>query len=273
MPMDAHFCDSTLLQEHPGSGLDHSMKALGIALVGRFGYRVTRLDSRVEIDSAWGPNILLYALRDLGHQVARPLRIVQIGAHDGSDQDPLQPFLLEQDCDAVLIEPMDHPYKALSERYKDHPRIHTLQAAITDTPGTQEIFYITDAQGNPDLTLFTSFDRNTVAANLRKQQARHTGFANHNIRSQTINARTLKSVLSSHDMIEVDAVIVDAEGYDHRIVTSFLEDGIEPKIIRFEYCNLSRRNFFALRDLLRARDYEITRVGIDIYCQKTGLLR
>lgn len=29
-----------------------SMKALGIALIERFGYRVTRLDSRIEIDSA-----------------------------------------------------------------------------------------------------------------------------------------------------------------------------------------------------------------------------
>lgn len=217
--------------------------------------------------------MLLHALRDLGHQMARPLRIVQIGAHDGSDQDPLQPFLLEQDCDAVLIEPMDHPYKVLSERYKDHPRIHTLQAAITDTPGTQEIFYITDAEGKPDLTLFTSFERKTVEANLRKQQARQADFADHEVRSKTITARTLKSVLSNHDMVEIDAVIVDCEGYDHRIVTSFLEDGIEPKIIRLEYCNLSRRNFFALRDLLRARNYEIARVGIDIYCQKAGLLR
>lgn len=249
------------------------MKNAVKGLLHRFGYQIIRLDSRIEIDSAWGPNILIYALEDLARKSRDPLTIVQIGANDGSDQDPLVSFLHTHDCKAILIEPMDHPFSILQELYSEHPTIHAVQAAVSDRPGIMDIHYIVDASENPDLTLFSSLDRSTVQRNLRAVQAERSGYDDHRIATKTLQTRTLGSILSEHAMENVDAVIVDVEGFDHKIVQGFLNDGVEPRIIRFEYCNLSRQDFNATRDLLLAKGYEIVRSGIDIYCQKVGLLR
>lgn len=238
-----------------------------------FGYTITRLDSRVEIDCAWGPNILLYALEDLANRSSKPLKIVQIGAHDGSDQDPLQPFLLGHNCEAILIEPMEHPYTALASRYCEKENIHTIQAAISDRDASMEMHYIVDEAGNPDLTLFSSFSRNTIERNLVSAQESNPNLRGHRIRSKVIKARTLKSVLRDYGMQSVDAIVLDTKGLDHKIVQSFLNDGVEPRIIRFEYCNLSLRDFDYIKNILLGKGYEIARVGIDIYCQKVGLLR
>jgi FkbM family methyltransferase len=243
------------------------------SLAGRLGYEITRLDSHIEIDSPWGPNILLYALNDLAQHSSDPLTIVQIGANDGSDQDPLQPFLVTTACQAVLIEPMEHPFSRLQARYAGSPHIHTLQVAISDVPGETAFHYITDADGAPDLTLFSSFDRDTVERNLQAAKQSEPRYDGHRVETKIIEAKTLKTVLEDLGIARVDAVVVDVEGFDDSIVTSFLNDGVEPKIIRFEYCNLSRRSFRALSDLLRAKGYEISRVGIDVFCQKVGLLR
>ena len=92
------------------------MKDLIKRLLRHSGYEVTRLDSRIEVDCAWGPNVLLFALDELAaRDPAKRLNVVQIGANDGSDQDPLQSFLLDRNCEAILIEPMDQPFAALSE--------------------------------------------------------------------------------------------------------------------------------------------------------------
>lgn len=235
------------------------------------GYEIARLDSLVEIDSPWGPNILLYALRDLAARRAEPLKIVQIGAHDGSDQDPLRAYLAAHDCRALLIEPMDVPYAALAQRYADVPGVHVLQTAISDRNGAMEMHYIADERGEPDLTLFSSLDRGTVERNLRSRGRPSSG--EYRILSREIAVRTLRSVLEEHRMEDPDAVVLDTEGFDARIVKDFLNDGVEPKVIRFEYCNLSRRDFGEVRALLVDRGYEIVRSGIDIYCQKAGLLR
>lgn len=250
------------------------MKNLIKRLLRHSGYEVTRLDSRIEVDCAWGPNVLLFALEELAaRNPAKRLNVVQIGANDGSDQDPLQSFFLDRNCEAILIEPMDQPFAALSAKYRGKDNLHTLQAAISERDETMDMHYIVDGAGEPALTLFSSLDRDTVERNLASAKREDATLADHSIRTKAIAARRLRSVLGEFAMQDVDAVVVDTEGFDHKIVRSFLEDGVEPQIIRLEYCNMSRRDFYALRELLLARGYEIARVGIDLYCQKGGLLR
>lgn len=236
------------------------------------GYEICKLDSRVEIDCAWGPNVLLFALNELASSTQEKLKIVQIGANDGGNQDPLVPFLQSHDCDAILIEPMDQPYAALAERYSNSRHVQSLQAAIGDSAGVMDMYYIVDASGEPDLTLYSSLDHAKVARILAGR-IKQTCYKHHSIRSKQVEIRTLGSVLDEFGFSEVDVVVVDVEGFDHRIVSNFLSQGIEPKIIRFEYCNMTKRNFHELRSLLLAKEYELVRVGIDIYCQKKGLLR
>lgn len=249
------------------------MKKILRGLAARFGYTIGRWDARVEVESISGPNLLLYALQDLAGRSPGPLRVVQIGANDGSEEDPLQEFLSRDDCEAILIEPMDHPFAVLAERYAGRPSIRTVQAAISDKPGVMEMHYIADAEGTPALTLYSSFDLGTVERNLAVRQKGNPDLSGHRIRTKTIQARTLKDILTEFDFGDVDAVVVDAEGFDHRIVGGFLRDGVEPRIIRFEYTNLTIREFSDIRRLLKDKGYEIARVGIDMYCQKAGLLR
>ncbi|NCQ23941.1 MAG: hypothetical protein COW54_14525 [Rhodobacteraceae bacterium CG17_big_fil_post_rev_8_21_14_2_50_63_15] len=249
------------------------MKQIAKDLLDKLGYAVINLNSFVETDCKWGPNILVYALNDLSTRQSKPLKIVQIGANDGSEDDPLEQFLARNDCTAILIEPMDHPFAALKEKYLHRDNIHTVQSAINDIAEDLIIHYIADGSGKPDLSVYSSTDRDLVETHLNWQKQNHSGLERHTVLSKAIRAETVKSVLERFDMTAVDAIVVDAEGLDHKIVQGFLRDGIEPKIIRFEFRNMSRRNFHETRAMLLERGYEIARSGIDIYCQKAGLLR
>jgi hypothetical protein len=76
---------------------------------------------------------------------------------------------------------------------------------------------------------------------------------------------TLEMLLSKWRITHVDLLVVDAEGYDLRIVRQVLKLSSYPEIILFEHSNLSNAERESALSLLKA-DYNIQDVGIDFLC-------
>ncbi|MDH5377404.1 MAG: hypothetical protein OEX00_03675, partial [Gammaproteobacteria bacterium] len=76
---------------------------------------------------------------------------------------------------------------------------------------------------------------------------------------------TLKMLLDKWGVDQIDVLVVDAEGYDWKIVTQAIEMGLRPEVILFEHSNLNPEEKSDVFRLLES-DYHVDDVGIDFLC-------
>lgn len=65
--------------------------------------------------------------------------ILQIGASDGYDFDPLYEYIYTSRCQAYLVEPAEASYSALQALHQKNPRVRCFNCTITDLSGTIEM--------------------------------------------------------------------------------------------------------------------------------------
>ena len=72
--------------------------------------------------------------------------ILQIGASDGSRNDPLRPYLQEPNAllRAALVEPLPTAFKCLQNLYGPDPRLVLINAAIDEKRGNRKIYTTTE---------------------------------------------------------------------------------------------------------------------------------
>ncbi len=66
-------------------------------------------------------------------------KVIQVGANDGKSDDFLFKFL-NQDIDAILIEPIDGAFKKLEENCKSFNKVKCLNKAVDLTSGEKKIY-------------------------------------------------------------------------------------------------------------------------------------
>ena len=117
--------------------------------------------------------------------------------------------------------------------------------------------------GMSGLILLDLYDRSHVVTSLGSEAARLDKF----IVETRVPVVTLKALLDKWKIQSVDALVVDAEGHDWKIVRQALEIGLKPDVILFEHNNLSDTE---RQDACRMPDseYSVEDVGIDYLCVK-----
>jgi len=156
------------------------------------------------------------------------LTFMQIGAFDGVGDDDLRELVFTHHLRGVLIEPQPVAFARLQNTYRDQPQVRLLQAAVAEREGTRELFC---RRGG--ISMAASFDRGHL---------RRHGVADRNIDTQLVACHTVESALRAAGLERVDLVQIDAEGYDWPIIQSIDLAKLRPRIIRFEYGNMHRRD-------------------------------
>lgn len=191
-----------------------------------------------------------------------PTRIVQIGASDGSRNDPLRSYLEVPNLllEAVLVEPLPVAFKALQHLYQSDARITLINAAIDEKKGSRLIYTITDDCPYVADQL-TSFDRKHLLSNGVK--ARH-------IREVTVETITLDEMLNRCGFNSIDLMQVDTEGFDHIIVKLALELDEEkrPKTLNFEHNHIPQKAIPELFQHLKNCGYQWTNCDWDTFCRR-----
>ena len=75
--------------------------------------------------------------------------------------------------------------------------------------------------------------------------------------SETIQCTTLKKLLNKHHISALDLLLVDTEGHDFVVVKQIGDLEFRPRIVVFEHKLLSRSDFKACIDRLRALGYQL----------------
>jgi len=194
------------------------------------------------------------------------VRLIQIGAGDGTRDDPVAPQLAAfPDWSAALVEPVPHLAEALRRRYAGRDSVAVIEAVCTPDA----------AEGEAD---FYSV-RKTFAATLNPDDRRsgmsvrsRASLASHGLSTEDIAvgfelmrrpAVTLEFIARQQPEGRVNAIVVDAEGDDIAILRSLDLLTCRPELILFKTTYQDPDSLAHYRVLLSNLGYLFVKLGND----------
>jgi FkbM family methyltransferase len=215
------------------------------------GYRIERV---VDVGDA-KLNVFELVARDLMRRIPDPF-FLQIGAHDGVDDDPIHPLVTRYGWQGLLVEPQPDVFAQLVRNYHGVPRLDFANAAIADHDGTATLYAPAEGPTQSAGTCLVSFSEAVLRRRIGPTAP---------IREMHVPALTMRSLLAQYNVARVDLLQIDTEGYDFEVLKMLDDCEIKmPRLIRFEYVNLTINERKLCIEHLVARGYEMLVDGIDI---------
>ena len=195
---------------------------------------------------------------------------VQIGAHDGTQLDPLRWAILATDWHGVLVEPVPYVFERLRLRYGGCPRLQLENVAVSTSDEPMSFFYVPET-GDDVWNWYDalgSFRRDVVLS--------HTEFIEdiaERVEEMTVPCATFDQVCDRNGLVTVDVVQVDTEGFDLTILESIDLDRYRPAIVMIEELHLSDDEKGRARQLVTEHGYEWFADGMDLVSVRSEVLR
>ena len=170
------------------------------------------------------------------------LTIIQIGAHKGYDDltDIVKSYNPNEIDKLILIEPQKEFNNHLTDCYKDYNFII-------------ENYIINDNKDEKKIKFYSCHeDKNKEISSINKEHLiKHNQF---NFIENEFDCITLNEILVKYDIINLDILFIDAEGFDDKIIKSI--DFEQFNINKIFYENLHINND-VISDFLMSKNYEI----------------
>ena len=178
---------------------------------------------------------------------------LQIGANDGFTGDPLNPLIRRADTRwrGVLVEPVAHLFAQLSERYGDNPALRLERAAIGETDGTTIIHRL---ETGPADSLFLE-QIPSLDPVLLQRNAGQFGRTETATVGEEVPSLSVATLLKRHAITQLDLLVIDAEGWDWRILRQFNLQTLRPKLILYEHQHLTAEEREQAHRLLAGSKY------------------
>jgi len=206
-------------------------------------------------------------VKSLSPTARSSLRILQIGANDGVQEDPIFETIIKYKITADLIEPIPFYFKELEKNYENCSWVTCHNVAISTIDGYQEMSWL---RYNNDLPLWMK-GLNTFDPTKNFLGTGHGGrklgkdmrsgeewkYAENNIEKINVKTFTLNSFLKNNNITKIDLFITDTEGYDGKIFNQLDLSVFSPKIILMETHSLGDEENFTIDNKLLTNGYEI----------------
>ncbi len=213
------------------------------------------------------------AFADFFSRRNHPLTVVQIGANDGFNHDPIHKFIKRDKWQGVLLEPQPDVYHQYLERlHKNSPGINTLNAALDYQDGSSTIYRVSFSKARW-ATGLTSFDRavveKAVISDYVKDCARREGVdipakIEDRIEAIPIKAISPRTLLEKYNISSIDWLQIDTEGFDFEIIKMFNIGITQPSVIVFEHFQFSDEERKKCFDHLHEHGYQLKQYGRDV---------
>ena len=251
------------------------------ALADRMGYEVRRKRARpLELELSHFESCLHLLMG-----VQSDVNIVQVGANDGSVNDPLYAFTsrFPDRSRVILVEPQRHLIPYLEENYRFHGAKYIFNGAIG--PARELKLYriskdcwselvVPHAEGWPIYrapTGITSADYEHVATWLSHHYRGSLPLSDV-IETVTVEAMDVCTLLRRAQLFSrLDVLQVDAESFDDEVIFASNIAELRPLIINFELAHLSAIKASALRCFLADQGYRVSAHGRDGLAIRTEL--
>lgn len=190
--------------------------------------------------------------------------VVQIGAHDASQLDPLNRYIRTRGWRGILVEPIPFVFERLRSNYSDVEGLIFENVAIAQSDGQRELYFIpptTEPGLPPWYDALASFRRDILAA--------HKEFIadiDDRIQSMNVPCLTFDSLCNRHGVEEIDVIQIDTEGYDLEILRMVDFDRYRPTLVQFEELHMTSVVRQEAQELLARHGFESLSNGMDCIC-------
>lgn len=162
--------------------------------------------------------------------------ILQIGANDGKDNDPLHRVLTRYGWPALLMEPQPDVFRRLTENYLGEKNVQLINCAIADHDGAGKLYRL-----HRDFHQYYPHRPDGLASFSAKHVLKHLP-PNQRIPEALsaieVNLRSFSSIYLEYAITQVDALVIDTEGFDWDILELFDVPLRLPSIIQYEWQHL-----------------------------------
>ena len=190
--------------------------------------------------------------------------IVQIGANDGINNDPIHKFIKRDHWHGVLLEPQKFVFeKYLKPLYRKTKGITVLNAALDYNDGYKPIYKIAISNSRW-ATGLTSFNRKileeAVKSGYIERQARKEGChlpenKDEYIAEESVECICTETLLKRTGIERTDWLQIDTEGFDFEIIKMFNIGVNRPTVIVYENLHLSQTDREECINHLRINGY------------------
>lgn len=197
-------------------------------------------------------NILDIYFRNLNEE---EIYVIVIGANNGELTDFLSTYLALPNVKGILVEPVNYLFKELQERYGDNKKFHLENSAVYRSNRKKNIFRINRSENLPEWSSgLGSFNKGNLI--LHKTDIPNIGSQ---VVKELVNCITFDSLMTKYNVERINILQIDTEGYDYDIIKLIDFDRFRPDIILLEYLHLTYYQYFAVINLLRAKNYRVYR--------------
>ena len=217
--------------------------------------------------------LLIAEVRKTYARAGKDMVVLQIGANDGIQDDPLHQFILNNKCEAHLLEPVPRYFKDLVKNYKKAKYVNCHNCAIAEYSGKKKMSVANHKEGIPlwvkgcstfdeSKNVFSGYGGLHLRTSV--QDAGDDLLYQELLENKTeeeVAVLTLDDFLHTNDIDVIDIFITDTEGYDwivfeqldlikyHPSVIFMETHGLGAETWRVIYNKLSRRGYTLLTDI------------------------
>lgn len=192
---------------------------------------------------------------------------VQVGSHDGQQQDPLRDIVLGNDWSGIMVEPVPYVFARLKTQYGHLPRIKLENVAVGPEDGPKTFYHLRDASDAGRAGLPIWFDAlGSFRLDVLLAHRRYIPDIESRIVEIEVPCVTFDSLCRRNDVERVDFLHTDTEGYDFEILKSVAFDRFRPTLIVYESFHLAPEEKQGCASYLRGLDYDTIEYGLDTWC-------
>lgn len=200
--------------------------------------------------------------RAVKHLLRDDFFILNIGANDGVDNDPIHPFLVMfPHWRGICIEPVHYNFEQLTFNYRNFPAIKLVQAAIGQE---QKPLYYIDERARCDMNYVSqccSFDREYVLKTLaelrtHRPEAVSDDAEKYLTEDMSIPCLRLDQFLRDEGVERVDFLNIDVEGHDFDVFMEFDVARYKPAIICVESAGFNEEKRTVFNKVMADNNYE-----------------
>jgi FkbM family methyltransferase len=194
------------------------------------------------------------------------IRVIQIGANDGFNNDPIHRFIKRDKWEGILLEPQPNVYEEyLTKLHRNSKGIQTLNAALDYTNGSRPLYKIAQSESRWATGLSTfnrealekNIESGSIAVMLKNEGKIPPARAEDYITEVPVPCITSEELLRKYNIKQLDWLQIDTEGFDFEIIKMFNIPKIKPKVIVFENHHLSEADKQECSAFLQKEGYKL----------------
>lgn len=179
---------------------------------------------------------------------------VQIGAFDGTTDDPIYDLVMSRGWSGIVIEPQEFAFNLLKENYKNRSDVICLNIAVGEVNGEKILYSVKTVSPVPSWS--------KQVASLDKNMLTSCGLDGEIIEKRT-KCITLSSLFDKYRITKLDLLLTDIEGYDAEIIRTVPFAKLKPKFIVFEHKHLDPSSYKNIIRFLKGNGYRLGKEGGD----------